>query len=120
MNSDAQAANTSFWHMLDRLVASSEIVIDRPKGTAHPRYSDFIYPFDYGYMKDTHAGDGDGIDVWLGSLPEKSPTAIVFTLDLLKRDAEVKVLLGCTRDEMHSILAVHQQFTQGAMLIERH
>ncbi len=33
-----------FWLALDRLVAASEIIIDRPKGSAHPRYPDFIYP----------------------------------------------------------------------------
>ena len=42
-----------FWKALDELVNNSEIIIDRPKGTAHPRYPDFIYQVDYGYLKDT-------------------------------------------------------------------
>jgi len=33
-----------FWQKLDSLVASSEIAIDCPRGTAHPRYPEFIYP----------------------------------------------------------------------------
>ena len=41
--------NEEFWNALDKLVAQSEIVIDRPKGTPHPKYSDFIYKVDYGY-----------------------------------------------------------------------
>jgi len=33
-----------FWRQLAQLVAESEIVIDRPQGSAHPRYPDFVYP----------------------------------------------------------------------------
>lgn len=32
-----------FWNALDTLVQQSDIIIDRPKGTAHPKYPDFIY-----------------------------------------------------------------------------
>lgn len=32
-----------FWNALEQLVGNSEIVIDRPKGTAHPKYPNFIY-----------------------------------------------------------------------------
>jgi len=53
----------NFWLALDQLVAASEIVIDRPKGSAHPRYRDFIYPADYGYLANTRAMDGGGLDV---------------------------------------------------------
>jgi len=56
-----------FWSAVDTLIAKPEIVIDRPKGTKHPRF-DFIYPLDYGYLKDTTSHDGGGIDVWRGSL----------------------------------------------------
>ena len=45
--------NEDFWDALDELVSNSEIVIDRPKGSAHPRFPDFIYKVDYGYLKDT-------------------------------------------------------------------
>ena len=59
----------SFWEALDTLAAESEIIIDRPKGSAHPRYPGFIYPLDYGYLKATTSMDGGGIDVWRGSDP---------------------------------------------------
>ena len=55
--------DSGFWQAFDRLILESEIVIDRPKGSAHPRYPDFIYPLDYGYLKGTTAMDGSGIDV---------------------------------------------------------
>ena len=40
-----------FWQMLENLVAQSEIVIDRAKGTPHPKFPSFIYPLDYGFLK---------------------------------------------------------------------
>ena len=55
--------NPDFWNVLDELVSKSEIVIDRPKGSAHSRFPDFIYRVDYGYLKDTSSMDGAGIDV---------------------------------------------------------
>ena len=63
------STNPAFWQALDTLVAQSKIIIDRPKGSAHPRYADFVYPLDYGYLKNTAAMDGEGIDIWLGSRP---------------------------------------------------
>lgn len=41
--------DNDLWKALDELVISSEICIDRPKGTAHPKYPNFIYRVDYGY-----------------------------------------------------------------------
>ena len=89
----------SFWTYLDSLVHAAELVIDRPKGSSHPRYRSIVYPFDYGYLKGTSAGDGNEIDAWHGSLTENTLEAVVCTVDVLKRDMEVKVLLGCTEKE---------------------
>ena len=52
-----------FWNALDTLIATSEIAIDRPRGSAHPRYADITYPLDYGYLTGTSGGDGDEIDI---------------------------------------------------------
>ena len=90
--------NDEFWEALDELVSNSQIVIDRPKGTAHPKYPDVIYRVDYGYLKDTASMDGAGIDVWVGT-GEKKVDAIMCTVDLLKRDSEIKILIGCTEEE---------------------
>ena len=76
--------NQAFWDALDKLVAGSEIIIDRPKGTAHPKYPDFIYKVDYGYLKNTSSMDGSGIDVWLGS-GERKIDAIMCIVDLTKK-----------------------------------
>lgn len=100
--------NNEFWDALDELVSNSEIVIDRPKGTAHPRYPDFIYQVDYGYLKNTTSMDGAGIDVWVGS-GERKIDAIICTIDLMKKDSEIKILIGCTEEEKAIIYETHNE-----------
>ncbi len=97
-----------FWNALDTLVAGSEIVIDRPKGTAHPKYSDFIYKVNYGYLKDTASMDGAGIDVWVGTNGTKTD-AVMCIVDLMKRDSEIKILIGCTEEEKKIIYETHNE-----------
>ncbi len=108
-----------FWAYLDQLVDTSRIVIDRPRGTAHPRYPDMIYPVDYGYLDRTTTVDGGGIDVWRGTTGAAQPDVILCTVDLLKRDAEIKILLGCSEDEQRAILDFHHGNTMGALLVRR-
>jgi len=100
---------TEFWTALDRLAAASTIVIDRARGSAHPRYADYVYPLDYGYLEGTSSIDGEGIDVWLGTDPAKKLTAILCTVDLIKRDSEIKLLIGCTEEEIQIVLDFHNQ-----------
>ena len=95
--------DTSFWQTITELATSNRIIVDRPKASAHPRYPDLIYPLDYGYLENTSAGDGDGIDVWIGSLDDRTLTGILCTFDKLKRDAEIKLLIGCTAEDVETI-----------------
>jgi inorganic pyrophosphatase len=111
--------SNNFWTHLDQLVTASRIVIDRPKGSAHPRYPDVIYPVDYGYLDGTTAADSGGVDVWIGSTGATSPDAIICTVDLLKRDTEIKILIGCTAEEQQTILAFHNGDWMRALLIRR-
>lgn len=84
--------NSDFWKALDELLDNSEIIIDRPKGTAHPKYPNFIYRVDYGYLSNTSSMDGAGIDVWVGS-SDKKIDAIMCIVDLMKKDSEIKILI---------------------------
>ena len=112
--------HTEFWNIVDKMVSESEIVIDRPKHSAHPRFPHCIYPVDYGYLANTQAMDGSGIDLWRGSNQDASVDAIICTVDLLKRDSEIKLLIGCTEDEKQTILAFHNdsEYMKG-ILIQR-
>ena len=109
--------NVAFWNTLDELVSNSEIVIDRPKGSAHPKFPDFIYPVDYGYLKDTASMDGAGIDVWVGS-GDKQIDAVMCIVDLMKRDSEIKILIGCTEEEKTEVYRTHNetQYMKGIMI----
>lgn len=100
--------NDEFWNALDELVKNSDIVIDRPKGTTHPRFPDFVYKVDYGYLKETSSMDGDGIDVWIGT-GGKNIDAIICIVDLMKKDSEIKVLIGCTEEEKQIIYQTHNE-----------
>ena len=99
--------NKDFWEALDILLHSSEIIIDRPKGSAHPRFPHIIYEVDYGYLKNTSSADGSGIDVWLGSLADSRIHAVICTVDLMKKDSEIKLLIGCTEEEIKKIYEFH-------------
>jgi len=55
------------WQTLSERNRTNSIPLDCPKGTAHPRYPDLIYPLEYGYLENTSLDKGDGIDVWMGS-----------------------------------------------------
>ena len=113
-------ADDAFWAALDQLMVSSRLVIDRPKGTAHPRYPDMIYPLDYGYLADTTAMDGGGIDVWAGSDPARGLDAVMVTVDLVKRDSEIKLLIGCTEEEKQLVWHQHNDSeSMKGMLIRR-
>ena len=103
-----ESVNNEFWNALDELVLHSEIVIDRPKGSVHPRFPDFIYRVDYGYLKNTASMDGSGIDIWVGS-GEKQLDAIMCIVDLMKRDSEIKLLIGCTEEEKRIIYETHNE-----------
>ncbi len=110
--------NQAFWEKLDELVSTGEIVIDRPKDSRHPRYSHIVYPLDYGYLRDTRSMDGGGIDVWIGSRAERRVEAVICTVDMIKRDSEIKLLVGCTGEEMKIAEAFHNgsEFMKGLLI----
>jgi inorganic pyrophosphatase len=108
--------DTAFWKAMTELVTTNAIVIDRPKGSTHPRYGNAVYPLDYGYLEETTSSDGGGIDVWIGSLSSvvdkhnaQILTGILCTFDTLKRDAEIKLLIGCTKENVQVIQEFHKE-----------
>jgi inorganic pyrophosphatase len=115
----ASAAPANFWDTLDQLVATHRLVIDRPKGSSHPRYPEIRYPLDYGYLEGTTSGDGGGIDVWLGAAGSHALSAVILTVDLLKSDTEIKMILDCSEEELQAILVFHSTNFMHATLVRR-
>jgi len=95
--------NLEFLDYLQHLVDSSQIVIDRPKGSKHPRFSGKEYPVDYGYLQGTTSIDSSGVDIWVGLLGMLKVVGILCTVDLLKRDTELKILFDCADEEIKLI-----------------
>jgi len=100
---------TQFWQGWMNVIETHKIILDRPKGSRHPRYPELIYPLDYGYIENTTASDGDGIDVWSGTLGNQLLTGILCTFDKIKRDAEIKLLIGCTTADIQLIQDFHNE-----------
>ncbi len=115
--------NADFWNYLDKLVASTRVVIDRPKGSEHPVYDEAIYPLDYGYLAGTTSSDGGGIDVWIGKDAPLDAAyhvnAVICTIDLIKRDTEIKILLNCSETDMLTIVNFVRSNQTGGLLIRR-
>jgi inorganic pyrophosphatase len=96
----SQSVRAEFWIKLDRILAAHDVVIDRPKNSRHPQFPEIIYPFDYGYLKDTSSGDGNEMDVCRGTLGKNLLVAVICTVDILKQDTETKLLVDCTEEEI--------------------
>ncbi len=107
-----------FWTRLEKLLEETEIVIDRPKGSNHPKYPDIEYPLDYGYLAGTSGGDGNEVDIWLGSAKLRNLVAVICTVDSFKNDTELKLLLGCTKQEIDTIDQFHNsgQYMSGLVI----
>lgn len=108
-----------FWETLEKFVASKSILIDRPKGSSHPRYPEVIYPLDYGYLNDTISTDGAGIDIWSGSKKLRNIDGILVTIDLQKTDIEIKLLVGCSDDELDEIRKFQNSGEMRSIFVKR-
>lgn len=112
--------NAFFWQKLDTLYLSSKLVVDRPRNTCHYKYSNLIYPVDYGYLCDTTGSDQAPIDVFKGSEKSNLVQSVVVSADILKKDCKVKLLIGCSEEEELEILEfLNQTEFQKAVLIRR-
>lgn len=112
--------NALFWQKLDTIYLSSKLEVDRPKNSTHYKYSNLIYPVDYGYLKDTTGSDMSPIDVFRGSLPSTQVQAALVSADILKKDCEVKLIVGCSEEEVYDILVfLNQTEFQKALLVRR-
>lgn len=110
-------SSPTFWGHLHHLLKTHRLMLDRPKGSAHPRFPNFIYPVDYGFLEGTSGGDGEGIDVWAGSCDRTKLNALVCTVDLYKCDTEIKLLIGCTEAELQAIVSLHNTGPQAGVLL---
>lgn len=94
----------TYWDILDEFIKSNNLIIDRKKGTKHPKYLNMIYPVDYGYIANTKSMDGGGIDIFVGGEKAKRINGIICIADSVKNDSEIKIIYGCDENEIKVIL----------------
>ena len=56
-------------------------------------------------------------DVWVGS-GDKKTDAIMCIVDLMKKDSEIKILVGCTEEEKLEVYKTHNetQYMKGVLI----
>lgn len=106
--------NQNFWHHADTLVKSSQIVIDKEKGSLYSEVPPVAYPLEFGFLDDMK-GQGKGVEVWVGSTRERKVVGAIVTKDL-KGDSAIKLLIGATEEDGQAALAFHKRLDPGAAL----
>ncbi|MDO5082134.1 MAG: hypothetical protein Q4D89_01865 [Arachnia propionica] len=112
-------ATMSVWEQLDITVQRHPIVIDRPCGSHHPDFPELVHPVDYGFIDGTVGGDGEGIDIWVADPDSRRVTALFITHDPLKRNAEIKIVLGGGEGDLAAISAFYEPLALSHLLIRR-
>lgn len=112
--------NVFFWQKLDSLYLASSVVITKEIGSTHANYTNLVYPVRYGYLADTLSQDQQGISIYKGAQSGSNVQAILVAVDILKKDIEVKLLVGCSDAEVAKILRfVNQTEYQKTILVRR-
>ncbi len=110
--------NAFFWQKIDTLYSSASLEIIHHKGEYHDEYADMVYPVDYGRLKE--ANNENGVCVYKGTQKHTAVKAVVVAVDILKRDLDVKILIGCNEEEEEAVLRfLNQTDFQKTVLIRR-
>ena len=67
-----------------------EVVIDRPLGSAHPKYLSMVYPINYGYVPGIFAGDGAEQDVYVLGVDTPLPVFTGVVVAVVRRGNDVE------------------------------
>lgn len=90
------------WEGWEHVISVCGFTLDRPKGSVHPVHPEIVYPIDYGYVNETQGGDGDELDIFVGS-SDNGLMAVILTTDRRKGDRECKLLYNCSPEEIYLI-----------------
>ncbi|MCI5773659.1 MAG: Inorganic pyrophosphatase [Erysipelotrichaceae bacterium] len=110
--------NAFFWQKIDTLYSSATLEIYHKKGECHPEFADMIYPVDYGRLKEVNGERG--VCVYKGSQKHAAVKAVIIAVDILKRELDVKILIGCNEEEEEALLRfLNQTDFQKTILVRR-
>lgn len=87
------------WRHWEHLICERGIEIERPRGSDHPRYPGWTYPLDYGFVPGTVGGDGQPVDVFVGTDARGLAAALLVRHDDVE---ELKLLWNTSASEIES------------------
>lgn len=112
--------NAYFWQKIDTFFLSGQLKVLHKKGETHPKFSNMIYPVDFGRLTDISGTNPDGVSVYLGSNERNTVTCLIVAADILEKSLDVKILARCTEEEEIEVLHfLNQTDYQKTVLIRR-
>lgn len=112
--------NAYFWQKIDTLYLSGTRKLIKHKGEQHDSFKNLVYPIDYARIEDMKSVSGHGVAVYLGSGNRNKVSALIVAADILEKELDVKVLAGCTEEEIHDVLTyLNQTEFQKTVLMRR-
>lgn len=110
--------NAFFWQKVDTLIYSSKIMITKEKNDLHNEYPNLAYPVAYGYLE-VGANQEKAVNIYQGT-HGNLVTGLIVSVDILKKDMSIKLLVGCDESEEQLILYfLNQTDFQKTVLIKR-
>ena len=105
-----------------KIGSTIEVTIDRPYGSAHPKYPGLIYPLNYGYVKDIYGGDGEYQDVYVLGVRQPLKTFKGKLIAIIHRlnDCEDKWVVSAggmsfTKEEILQATAFQEQYFESVI-----
>ncbi len=77
-----------------------EITVDRPAGSAHPEFSDLVYPVNYGFVKGLTAPDGEEQDVYILGVSESLEVFMGTVIAVICRENDAEDKWVCVPKEL--------------------
>jgi inorganic pyrophosphatase len=104
------------------LGARVKIKIDRPLGTAHPKWG-FIYPLNYGYLPGVIAPDGEELDAYLLGVfePVREFTGVCIAIIHRLNDPDDKLVVtpagvAYSDDQIRALTEFQERFFQSEIV----
>ena len=112
--------NAFFWQKVDSLFLSGTKTLMKKKGEHHDTYNNLVYPVDYSRIVDMKSPSAHGVAVYMGSGNRNSVTGLIVAADILEKELDVKLLAGCTDEEIEDVLRyLNQTEFQKTIVIRR-
>lgn len=112
--------NAYFWQKVDTLFLSGNLDLTKKKGDVHPEFKNMVYPTDYGHLGEVKSAGELGISIYAGSGNRRQVTALIIAADILTKELDVKMLIGCNDEETEDVLRfLNQTDFQKTVLMRR-